>query len=522
MASLLLGLLVLVLGFSPATAQVPSLERGPIYIHSDLDFTPENGVTGGTGTSQDPYVIAGWTIHWYWGDPKVPQFPGILSGAAAPVEIRNTTAYFVLRNLQVSDPGPYPIGINLLAANHAKLDNLTISGFQRNLVVQNVVDFEMSNSFIQEATNRAPPFDGLATGILIHDASMVNIHDNTISRNPGRAFFGYRLSNVQFVHNQVEDNVVNAPVIEFRGTSLTISRNNLTRNSGPQGGTMQIEIYESKNVSLTENRVTGNAVQFSSAIDVSRTEGANIAGNTVVKNNVRPDSPLLTLTQSRGIKLDNNILRDGGGDGIFVQGTNNLTTTGNQLANLGKVGIGLQESSNWTSAHDIVVSVGTRGDARSGYGIVLSRTSKVILRTVSIANVTGDGVISANSDIVSTGISISGVGKNGIEINGDFNSLDISDCRISDASEYAIHETAAALPQKTILRIENCEFRDNKLGAVKLENPGAVEMSIDKLQDTSVTGTASGNHTAAGPGLILFFCLACAGAVWRRHSDALR
>jgi len=62
--------------------------RGPIVILGDADFTPENGVVSGTGTPDDPYIIAGW---------EIVAAPGELYG----VRVENTTAAFVLRGLIV-------------------------------------------------------------------------------------------------------------------------------------------------------------------------------------------------------------------------------------------------------------------------------------------------------------------------------------------------------------------------------------------------------------------------------------
>ena len=66
--------------------------HAPILIASDADFTPANGVVGGTGTPGDPFVIAGWEID---------------TSTANAIDVRNTRANFVLRNISAvkSDPG---------------------------------------------------------------------------------------------------------------------------------------------------------------------------------------------------------------------------------------------------------------------------------------------------------------------------------------------------------------------------------------------------------------------------------
>src|SRR2546427_4540831 len=57
--------------------------HSPIGIGGDTGFTAANGVTGGSGTASDPYIIAGWEIN------ASPSFYAIA--------IANTRAPFVIR-----------------------------------------------------------------------------------------------------------------------------------------------------------------------------------------------------------------------------------------------------------------------------------------------------------------------------------------------------------------------------------------------------------------------------------------
>lgn len=66
--------------------------RGPITILGDGDFTEENGVLSGSGTAEDPYVIAGWEI-------------GVPVGGFHGVKIENVTVSFVLRGLIINGAG---------------------------------------------------------------------------------------------------------------------------------------------------------------------------------------------------------------------------------------------------------------------------------------------------------------------------------------------------------------------------------------------------------------------------------
>lgn len=62
--------------------------RGSIHIVGDDDFTEENGVRGGSGTAEDPYRIANWTI-----------VPTERFG----ISIENTRAHVVLQNVTIPE-----------------------------------------------------------------------------------------------------------------------------------------------------------------------------------------------------------------------------------------------------------------------------------------------------------------------------------------------------------------------------------------------------------------------------------
>jgi len=61
--------------------------HSPIVINGDAEFTAANGVTQGDGSETNPYVIEGWAIE---------------ASASPGIEIRDTTAYFVIRGVSVT------------------------------------------------------------------------------------------------------------------------------------------------------------------------------------------------------------------------------------------------------------------------------------------------------------------------------------------------------------------------------------------------------------------------------------
>ncbi|MEM1705016.1 MAG: hypothetical protein QW623_04640 [Candidatus Hadarchaeales archaeon] len=64
--------------------------HAPIYIVGNENFTPTNGVRGGSGTETDPYIIENWEIN---------------ASTAGGIYIKNTAAYFVIRNVLVENGG---------------------------------------------------------------------------------------------------------------------------------------------------------------------------------------------------------------------------------------------------------------------------------------------------------------------------------------------------------------------------------------------------------------------------------
>jgi parallel beta-helix repeat protein len=93
------------------------VSHGPILIDGDAGFTSANGVTSGSGTLVDPYVVEGWDIN---------------ASSANGIEVRNTTAYFIIRNCYVHDGGDNnKHGIYFETVKNWKIENVTsVNNFQ--------------------------------------------------------------------------------------------------------------------------------------------------------------------------------------------------------------------------------------------------------------------------------------------------------------------------------------------------------------------------------------------------------
>lgn len=104
-----LSFLVVVRGYSDVLAA----PHNPILIQDDSEFNSTNGVTSGSGTALDPFIIEGWEILAYGVDG---------------IQIANTTAHFKIRNVTVSDGGWTWSGISLVNVTNATIEDCTFPG----------------------------------------------------------------------------------------------------------------------------------------------------------------------------------------------------------------------------------------------------------------------------------------------------------------------------------------------------------------------------------------------------------
>ena len=120
MVALLLASVLSALPFLP-TAGAEMTSHEPITIRSDSEFKPENGVSGGTGSAKDPYIIENMEIL------PLAYGHGVL--------VQNTEAHFVLRNLIIthSDRGSY--GVHIDGCTNFTVENVTVANFEINIFV---------------------------------------------------------------------------------------------------------------------------------------------------------------------------------------------------------------------------------------------------------------------------------------------------------------------------------------------------------------------------------------------------
>src|SRR3989475_5116673 len=164
-----------------ATASTPS-PHSPISILGNAAFTAANGVTGGTGTASDPYIIAGWDINvsqspWhgqYYNGP----YPGI--------GISNTDAHFVVLNvyihgLECTCDGAAAIDIDFINVTNAVVETSTLTSSN-----QAIYAWGSANLIFKEnsLSNEQLPGVTASACVQISGSTSVVFSGNTFSQCP--------------------------------------------------------------------------------------------------------------------------------------------------------------------------------------------------------------------------------------------------------------------------------------------------------------------------------------------------
>jgi len=174
---LVVGIILLFLGTSsiPSVAQITNekasqvLSSGgnhaPIRIIGNDEFTSENGVTGGNGTADDPFLIEDWVI--------------VNDGTAANgIFINNTDAYFVIKNCTISG---FHQGIDFLGVTHGRIEETVVHDCQTGINIVECSDITIKKTKCTNNTGSGLHSEKAPTRFLIEDCTFQNNNDHGIA-----------------------------------------------------------------------------------------------------------------------------------------------------------------------------------------------------------------------------------------------------------------------------------------------------------------------------------------------------
>lgn len=214
----------------------------PIRINNNTGFIATNGVIGGTGAPNDPYLIEGWEING--------------KGCGYALFIGNTTANFVVRNNKLFD------------ANSS--GNSSWGGSKWNFHWDSgIALFNVRNGIIINNTIS----NDAGSGIYITQSDYNLIIGNTVS---GNEWSNIRLNLSR--QNQISQNILSD---SFRGIFFDFAGNNFLMFNEVMRNFYGVDSWWSNNNSILNNSIYNNKI---SGIDFMHSNYSLITNNHVTNN----------------------------------------------------------------------------------------------------------------------------------------------------------------------------------------------------------------------------------------------
>ncbi len=304
----------------------------PIYISGNSGFTDANGVTNGTGTAGDPYIIENWDIN--------------TSTAAVGIYIGETDAYFIIRDCVVYDGGDSGNGVCFSYVQNGKIGNVISYNNYRGIRLDSSSNNTIISNQIYNNWN----------GIVLGSSSDNIISANQIYNNSRGSINLQYSSNNTISANQIYNNKYGIGLYSS-SNNTTISANQIYNNTKDEGIYTGIYLWDSSNNILQNNILENNTYNFGvlggdisyfyQDIDTSNTINGKPIYYIIEQNDLVFDGVevgYLGLVSCSNILVKNLTLTDNM-EGLLLANTSYSTITANQIYN-NKYGIGLYSSSN--------------------------------------------------------------------------------------------------------------------------------------------------------------------------------
>ncbi len=166
--------------------------HSPITIDGNAGFTSANGVTGGSGTLSDPYIIQGWDIN----------ASGIGCCNAygnAGLVIEHTNASFIVRNVYVHQGLPVDEGIMLRLVSNGFVQNSVTSQDYFGIVVDSSTNVTVSGNTV---------YSNNPYGIYLYHTTDSEVSGNNVYSNQNAGIYLYTSNNVTVLNNFVHDQIM--------------------------------------------------------------------------------------------------------------------------------------------------------------------------------------------------------------------------------------------------------------------------------------------------------------------------
>ena len=315
----------------------------PIVIIGDGNFTEENGVIGGSGTKDDPYIIANWVIKANGTTPYM---------GTAGIFIANTTKYFVIRNVTIfgGDWGILLDNVSNFVIEDSKFYNINSYA----IVAGGVTDESLAfNGTIRN--NEAWDVDSFVwtkgSNFIIEDNYA---HDLEVKSGSATIGIGIAANNSLIRDNIIEDmngrqkTYADGVLVISSAENVTIQNNTIRNIYNITYGEGIVLYTTNANSTLDKIQIIGNHVDEVSdnGIDIDGHNDGTIDQIMVKNNNVSNcywRSVLVYYTHGN-IIIANNTLSNNEHHGIGIEHSSNITVRNNEIYNNKEIGIHILNS----------------------------------------------------------------------------------------------------------------------------------------------------------------------------------
>lgn len=344
-------LLVLVwAGLCFAVSVLAGGPHDPISILGNSDFTVENGVVAGSGTAEDPYIIAGWEI----------DVPG---GTRYGIKVENATAHFIIRGVILREAGdPQGAAIRLGFVSAATVEDTTIANSINGIEMSSCTDVTLRRNVLY-VTGQGLRVTGESAEEYRHDINETNLLNdypiNYLYDKDGETVSGLRSNNLY----------------------VAASRNMIiTENEISDGDGFQLAFVEDSQV--TNNKAyRSRPVLTENGISLFNCTGNSIHGNELA-NNARAGIYLWLCSDND--LTDNQLLAND--YGVILAASDDNRITGNVL---------------FANPTGIEVSAGSTGNKIVGNIITHENTKYGIAIERAVANhVEGNAIVECETGVI--------------------------------------------------------------------------------------------------------------------------
>ena len=353
----------------PERSYISYTTHAPILIDGDAGFLGLNATTGisrGSGTSVDPYIIEGW---------------GVDASTANGIQIQNSHLFFTIRNCYAHDGGGSYRGIYLFTCMNGTVmgnncsnnfDNILLSVSSKISVYNNNCSYSTSgySMVLHKSGNNSVHNNNCNDsdiGILVATSSNNNsVYNNNCSLNER----GIVLDN-SAIKNRVSNNNCS---FNDRGIWLwSSSENRISDNNCSSNNYDGIWLHTSSNCTISNNTCKSNA-QYG----INLTSSSN--KNTLINNTCSSNSLAgIVLESSYNNTMSNNICSNNP-DGIFLGSLSNDNTIRNNTCSNNQYGITVFSSSSKNTLSNNTCN------SNSLHGIYLDSSSDDVLSNNTCSN----------------------------------------------------------------------------------------------------------------------------------------